>query len=77
MARQIAAERGFPLEAYEGLALAQLAMALRGDTRAATFIRDSAGDKPTDYAETSVGVTDGDRALLAKLLKQIDQANDR
>lgn len=73
MAQQIATERGCPLDAYEGLVLAQLAVAFRGDTRAATFIRDSAGDKPVDYVENSVGVTDGDRALLEKLQERVSQ----
>lgn len=48
-----------------------------GDTKAATFVRDSAGDKPVEQQEISANVmTDADRALLAKVSKRVDTAED-
>lgn len=71
MAQDLAQQRGQSLDVYEALTLAQLAQALRGDTKAATFVRDSAGDKPTDQVAASVGVTAGDLALLRKLQEDL------
>ena len=48
-----------------------------GDTKAATFVRDSAGDKPVEQQEISANVmTDADRALLAKVSKRVDTTDD-
>lgn len=48
-----------------------------GDTKAATFVRDSAGDKPVEQQEISANVmTDADRALLAKVSKRVDTTED-
>lgn len=55
------------LTAYECLAIAQLLEAQAGNTKAAAFVRDSVGDKPVEQVHVSEGVTDGDRALMAKL----------
>lgn len=38
-----------------------------GDVKAATFVRDTAGDMPTTKVQADVGMTPGDRALLAKV----------
>lgn len=38
-----------------------------GNVRAATFVRDTAGDMPTTKVQADVGMTDADRALLAKV----------
>lgn len=67
-ALEAAKERGQPLDVYEAALLAQLARALQGDTRAAEFVRDSAGDKPTDKVQADATVTSAaDLALLRKL----------
>ena len=55
------------LTAYECLAIAQLLEAQAGNTKAATFVRDSVGDKPIDQLQVTEAVTDGDRKLMAKL----------
>ena len=48
-----------------------------GDTKAATFVRDSARDKPVEQQEISANVmTDADRALLAKVSKRVDSTDD-
>lgn len=63
-----ARERGEPLDVYEAGMLAQVARMLEGDTRAAEFVRDSAGDKPTDKMQAEATVlTAGDVALLRRL----------
>jgi hypothetical protein len=67
-ARGAAEERGEPLDVYEAGMLAQVARMLEGDTRAAEFVRDSAGDKPTDKMQAEATVlTAGDVALLRRL----------
>lgn len=76
-AQALAQERGQSLDVYEALTLAQLAQALRGDTKAATFVRDSAGDKPTDQVQASVGVTEGDLALLHNVQARLAQQKDK
>ena len=53
------------------------AAVLFGDTKAATFVRDTAGEKPVDQQEISANVmTDADRALLAKVSKRVDSTED-
>lgn len=52
---------------YEAITAAQVAAAMDGNTKAAAFVRDSVGDKPVDQVQVSEAVTDGDRALMAKL----------
>lgn len=67
-AKGAAKERGEPLDVYEAGLLAQVARMLEGDTRAAEFVRDSAGDKPTDKMQAEATVlTAGDVALLRRL----------
>ena len=67
-ASDAARERGEPLDVYEAGMLAQVARMLEGDTRAAEFVRDSAGDKPTDKMQAEATVlTAGDVALLRRL----------
>ncbi len=46
----LAQARGAPLDLYEAVVLTQIAKAMKGDTSAAAFVRDSAGDKPTERA---------------------------
>ena len=46
----LAQARGAPLDLYEAVVLTQIAKAMKGDTSAAAFVRDSAGDKPTEKA---------------------------
>lgn len=68
-ARELAERRGRPVDAYEAVFLTQMAKALAGDTSAAAFVRDSAGDKPgaRGDAAASPALSENDRALLRKL----------
>lgn len=77
IAQELAQQRGQRLDMYEALTLAQIAQALKGDTKAATFVRDSAGDKPTDNVQVSEGITEGDKALLRKLQERVAQQKDK
>lgn len=70
-----AEKHGKTLDTYEALALAQLLKAAQGDTRAAEFVRDSAGDKPGEVINVgAAALTDADREMLANLQKRINNA---
>lgn len=70
-----AKNHGKTLDTYEALALAQLLKAAQGDTRAAEFVRDSAGDKPGEVINVgAAALTDADREMLANLQKRINNA---
>lgn len=49
--RNLSEVKGKNITAEQAILLAQINKALKGDTRAATFVRDTAGCKPTDYVE--------------------------
>lgn len=65
----LAQVRGAPLDLYEAVVLTQIAKAMKGDTSAAAFVRDSAGDKPTEKgaAAAAPALSENDLALLRKL----------
>lgn len=72
VAQSTAEAIGQPLTAYDVIALAQIVKAAKGDTAAAQYIRDSAGDKPTDKQEvTATVLTDADKALLERVAKRL------
>lgn len=59
------------LDNYDIVNLAMYIKATQGNDKAATYVRDTAGDKPTDKAQIDANViTDGDRSLLAKLMQR-------
>ena len=68
-------EQGGQPDMYQLMMLVQLQKAMDGDTRAATFVRDCAGDKPEAGEPGAGGLSDGDRALLRKLMRRLDQAD--
>lgn len=69
--QRLAKSRGEVVDVYEAIAMAQAHRAAQGDTAAATWVRDSAGDKPTDKLAQTGGpeLTEADIALLRKLDK--------
>lgn len=72
-ATEAAKDRGQPLDVYEAALLAQLARALQGDTRAAEFVRDSAGDKPGDVVQSGgEPITAADLELLRKVSARLE-----
>ena len=59
------------LTVYDIVNAAMILKATQGNDKAATYVRDTAGDKPTDKAQIDANViTDGDRSLLAKLMQR-------
>ena len=70
-AQETAEERKQPLSLYEAIALAQAAKAARGDTAAAVFVRDSAGDKPTDKASVEGVITAADEQLIRQMAAKL------
>lgn len=65
--QESAQKRGKAVTVYDSIAVAMAAKARAGDVKAAAFVRDSVGDKPVDQMQVSDTITEGDRALLAKL----------
>lgn len=72
IAEKIAKKTGKPVTVYDAIACAQAAAAMQGNTKAAEYIRDSVGDKPGENVQLNADImTDGDRALLAKLAESM------
>lgn len=73
----IAAAHGLPEGMNAGMAmlLAQLNKSLDGDTRAAEYVRDTAGEKPVTEVESKVdmGVSEADRKLLEKVQARLNE----
>lgn len=68
MAEKMSEATGKPVTVYDAIACAQAAAAMQGNTKAAEYIRDSAGDKPGENVRLDADLmTPGDRALLDKL----------
>lgn len=60
------------LTQYDLINLAMTSVAKLGSDKAATYVRDTAGDKPTDKTEISGNImTDGDRDLIAKIRERM------
>ena len=75
VAEELGREQGGQPDLYQLMMLVQLQKAMNGDTRAATYVRDGAGDKPEAESPGAAGLSDGDRALLQKLMRRLEQAD--
>lgn len=71
LAQQLFRARKQPLEVYETVLLVQLRNALKGDTRSAAFLRDSAQEKTKEAPVAALAP--GDQALLQKLAIRLEQ----
>lgn len=71
VAQEIAQAEG-SLSVYQAALIAQAARAVAGDTAAAAFCRDTAGDKPTDRQEISGQITAGDKALCEAVAARLE-----
>lgn len=72
IAEKMSEATGKPVTVYDAIACAQAAAAMQGNTKAAEYIRDSVGDKPGENVQLNADImTDGDRALLAKLAESM------
>ena len=64
---------GIEVTLYDLIMAKQAENALNGSTKSAEFIRDSAGDKPSDKVEETLNIiTDSDKALLANISDRLD-----
>lgn len=72
LAKMIVAKHG-TVTVDEAIMLAQVAKAANGDTAAATYVRDTIGERPTDKQEVAVTMSGADRTLLAKVAARLDK----
>lgn len=70
--KNFAALKGKNITVQDALMLAQIQKALKGDTTAATFVRDTVGDKPGDKTIIS-GSVDTGADKLANILAQLKE----
>ncbi len=54
--RSFAALKGKNISVQEAILIAQVQKAMKGDTRAAEYVRDTMGEKPTDNVDMNVNV---------------------
>lgn len=71
MVRQTAEDADVPLDQYDAIAIAQVVKARSGDTAAAAWVRDSAGDKPGE-AVTVQQLSAEDVQLAHKVAARLD-----
>ena len=69
--KNLAAVKGKNITVQEAIMLAQIQKAMKGDTRAAEFIRDSSGNKPVDGLEISGNVNNPFAGLSTEELKAL------
>lgn len=74
-AQDAAQNAGETLTAYDAIAIAQIFKAAKGDTEAARWVRDSAGDKPTEKQTVAVDVvTPADAEIAKRVAERLDKA---
>ena len=69
--KSVAALKGKNITVQEAIMLAQIQKAVKGDTRAAEFIRDSSGNKPKEGIELSGGINNPFAGLSTEELKKL------
>ena len=69
--KNIAAIKGKNITVQEAIMLAQIQKAMKGDTRAAEFVRDSSGNKLKEGIELSGGVNNPFAGLTTDELKKL------
>ena len=70
--KNFAALKGKNITVQDALMLAQIQKALKGDTTAATFVRDTVGDKPGDSVRLS-GHVDTGTEMLSDIIRQLSE----
>ena len=76
MVRQTADDTAVPLDQYDAIAIAQVVKARSGDTAAAEWVRDSAGDKPGE-AVTVQQLSAEDVELARKVAARLDASGTK
>lgn len=74
-AQEVAKKQGESLDQYDAVAIAQIIKAQDGDTAAAAWVRDSAGDKPGE-AVTVQQLSAEDVELARKVAARLDAGNN-
>ena len=69
--KNLAAVKGKNITVQEAIMLAQIQKAMKGDTRAAEFIRDSSGNKLKDSVEVSGAVNNPFAGFTTEELKKL------
>lgn len=67
----VASLKGLNISVQEAIMLAQIQKALKGDTKAAEYIRDTSGNKLKDGLELSGGINNPFAGLSTKELKKL------
>lgn len=67
------------IDGYYGVAAAMLAKSLKGDVKAAEFVRDTAGEKPTNKVDVAVSDVPDDMRMMtdAQLMELIARAGEK
>ena len=69
---------GQTLTAYDAIAIAQIFRAARGDTEAARWVRDSAGDKPVEKAVVAADVvTPADAEIAKRVAERLEKEKQK
>lgn len=76
MVRQTADDTAVPLDQYDAIAIAQVVKARSGDTAAAAWVRDSAGDKPGETLAVQQ-LSAEDVELARKVAARLDASGDK
>lgn len=77
-AKELAKEHGETLTAYDAVGLAQIAKAAKGDTEAARWVRDSAGDKPVEKAVVAADVvTPADAEIAKRVAERLEKEKQK
>lgn len=75
-AQEVAKKQGESLDQYDAVAIAQIIKAQDGDTAAAAWVRDSAGDKPGE-AVTVQQLSAEDVQLARKVAARLDASGNK
>lgn len=68
---------GAETSAYAVMFAKMLQEACKGNVNAAAFIRDSAGDKPTDKQEVTAAITQADMVMVEKVQRRLEAEKNR
>jgi hypothetical protein len=77
IAKDAAMQAGETVTAYDAIMIAMTGKAAKGDVDAARFVRDSAGDKPTEKQTVAVDViTAADAEIAKKVAARLEKAKE-
>lgn len=74
--RNVASLKGENISVQEAIMFAQIQKALKGDTKAAEFVRDTSGNKLKDYVDISGSVNNPLEGLTTEELKKLINSDE-